>query len=368
MKLLITGGHVTPALAVIDKLLVAPEGVRIVFVGRKYSLESEETLSLEYKEITKRNIPFRALSAGRLTRVLSLQSLVHLFKVPLGFIQAYSIMNEESPQVVLSFGGYLALPIAIIAWVRRIPVYTHEQTIRPGLANRIIARFSSKVFYAFPEAKDYFPSEKAVLSGNPVRASIFRVDKKPFTVPQGLPVIYVTGGSLGSHGINEHIKTLLPELLKDFFVVHQIGSVKQYDDFERLKRFRRSLPDAFKDRYYPVEHFFDAEIGYVYSIADIVVGRAGANTFFELIHLHKPAIFIPLPWSAHQEQLHHALFFQMQGIGELFEQKEPSEKLLELIRTMKVNLPAYKKRFEGLPIQYKKDAADIIINEIIKGS
>lgn len=363
MKLLITGGHVTPALAVIDKLMSRPD-TRIVFVGRKYSLESEEALSLEYKEIVKRNIPFRTLTAGRLTRVLTVQSLLHLLKVPVGFIQAYSILREESPNIVLSFGGYLALPVAIAAWLLGIPVYTHEQTIRPGLSNRIIARFSKRVFYAFPEAKSFFPSSKAVMTGNPVRPSIFQADKQPFSIPQGLPVIYVTGGSLGSHGINEHIKALLPELLKDFFVIHQIGSVKQYDDFERLKRYRRSLPDELKVRYYPVEHLFDGEIGYVYSVADLVIGRAGANTFFELLHLKKPAIFIPLPWSSNQEQLHHAMYFKKLGIGEIFEQKEPSEKLLEQIRMMYRNLAAYQKRFEELPIQYKKDAADIIISEI----
>lgn len=366
MKILITGGHVTPALAVIEKLQARTDKPDIIFVGRKHAVESEETLSLEYKEITKRSIPFRTLTAGRLTRVLSLQSLLHLLKVPVGFIQAYAILKEEKPTVVLSFGGYLALPIACAAWVLKIPVYTHEQTIRPGLANRIIARFSRTVFYAFPEAKDYFPGGKAVFSGNPVRASIFHVQEKPFVVPEGIPVIYVTGGSLGSHGINEHIKTLLPELVKDFFVIHQIGSVKQYDDFERLKRFRRSLPEGMKERYVPVEHFFEQEIGYVYSKADLVIGRAGANTFFELLHLKKPAIFIPLPWSAHQEQFHHADYFRKFGIGEIFEQKEPSEKLLSMIRVMQKELHAYRKRFDELPMEYRKDAADIIISEIIR--
>lgn len=368
MKILITGGHVTPALAVIDKLLASPEKdrSRIVFVGRKYSLESEDTLSLEYKEISKRNIPFRTLTAGRLTRVATVQSFIQLLKIPLGFIQSLFILREEQPDMVLSFGGYLALPIACTAWCMGIPVYTHEQTIRPGTANTLIGRFSRKIFYAFPEAERFFPVRKAMLSGNPVRSSIFQVIKKPFVVPTGVRVIYVTGGSLGSHSINDHIGALLPELVKQFFVIHQIGSVKQYDDFERLKRIRRNLPENMRDRYFPVEHFFDEEIGYVYSVSDFVIGRSGANTFFELIHLRKPAIFIPLPWSSHQEQLHHALFFQKQGIGELFEQKDPSSRLMELITKMDRDLQSYRKNFDRLPIQYKKDAADIILAEIAK--
>lgn len=366
MRLLITGGHLTPALAVIDKIIESPkkETISLTFVGRKYALDSEQTLSLEYKEITKRNISFISLHAGRITRLMTFRSFINVLKIPVGFIHAFLVLRQQTPDVILSFGGYLAIPVAIVGWVMRVPVFTHEQTICPGLANRIISFFSKKIFYSFPESTHFFSPNKSILSGNPIRSTVFKIIDKPIDVNKTRPVIYVTGGSLGSHGINEHIRAILPELLHDFVVIHQTGDIKEYDDYERLLRYRRTFSEEVKQRYFPVKHFFDNEIGYVYSVSDIVVARAGANTFFELIHLKIPTIFIPLPWSAQKEQQKHAEFFKNNKIGEVFEQKEQSTHLLELIRTVFSHKDSYIKNFEALPYQIRRDASDVIIHEI----
>ncbi len=368
MKILITGGHVTPALAVIDRMRGGPdrENTSILYVGRKYALDSEDTYSLEYKEITKRNIPFISLLAGRMTRILSVRSLKNFLKTPAGFIHAFLILISEKPDAILSFGGYIALPVAVAGRVLGIPVYTHEQTIRPGLTNRIIASFSRKFFYSFPEVRDLVKVRNAVLTGNPVRPAVSEVREKPFDITKTGPVLYITGGSLGSHSINVHVRELLGELLKDYTVIHQVGAVKEYNDYEKLSRMRRSLPDDLKARYFPVEHLLDDQIGYVYSLADLVVGRSGANTFFELIQLKIPAVFIPLPWSANKEQQKHAEFFVKYGIGELFEQRENSGKLLETVRKVFKDIGRYRRNFDTLPFQIKRDAADIIIQEIRK--
>lgn len=366
MKLLITGGHLTPALAVIDKIIDSPQKdtTSLIFVGRKYALDSEQTLSLEYKEISKRNISFISLQAGRITRLITFRSFINMLKIPIGFIHAFIILRQQLPDVILSFGGYLAIPVAVVGWLLRVPVYTHEQTICPGLANRTIAFFSKKIFYSFPESKYFFPPHKSILSGNPVRSTVFKIIDKSIDIDTTKSIIYVTGGSLGSHGINEHIRNILPELLQDYVVIHQIGDIKEYDDYEHLLRYRRTLSDEIKKRYFPVKHFFDNEIGYIYSVSDMVVARAGANTFFELIHLKIPTIFIPLPWSAQKEQQKHAEFFKNNKIGEVFEQKEQSTHLLELIRTVFSHKDAYIKNFEALPYQIRRDASDVIIHEI----
>ena len=282
MKLLITGGHLTPALAVIDKIIESSQKdkISLAFAGRKYALDSEQTLSLEYKEITKRHIPFISLHAGRITRLMTFRSFTNILKIPVGFIHAFFILRQQTPDVILSFGGYLAIPVAVMGWLLRVTVFTHEQTICPGLANQVIAYFSKKIFYSFPESKHFFPSHKSILSGNPVRNTVFKIIDKPIDVNKTKPVIYITGGSLGSHGINEHIRNILPELLQDYVVIHQTGDIKEYDDYEHLLRYRRTFPEELKQRYIPVKHFFDNEIGYVYSISHIVVARAGATTFF----------------------------------------------------------------------------------------
>lgn len=368
MKLLITGGHLSPALALIDELQKTKKfEIDIVFVGRKYPLDLEQTLSLEYKEINKKNLIFISIEAGRLTRSISVSSLISIVKIPLGFVQAFFIIYKQRPDLLMSFGGYLALPIVFWAYVFRIPIFTHEQTIRPGLANRLISFFSKKIFVAFEEVKNNFPKNKTYVSGNPVKPSIFKIfRKKPFEIKKDRPVIYVTGGSLGSHSINLHIKRILEPLLEKFIIIHQVGESKEYHDFEDLILMKKKLPKEKQKQYYLVKHFFDDQIGYVYSLADLVVGRSGANTFFELLALKKPALFIPLPWSSGREQQHHAEIFTKAGCGEIFHQIEPSEKLLRLIYQMISKIDYYQNNFKHLSGRYKKNVSKYLIDEIFE--
>lgn len=368
MKILITGGHLAPALAIIEELKGTYENIEIIFVGRKYALDSEKTISLEYKEINKRKILFVPLQAGRLTRILSIKSLRNIFRVPLGFMKAFFTISEHRPDIILSFGGYLALPVVFWAWVFGKRIFTHEQTIKPGLANMIISRFSKKIFVAFLDAKKYFPEEKVVITGNPVRKATFTIINKPFLITKDRPVLYITGGTLGSHSINEHIKKIITSLLSDFIVIHQTGETKEYNDFEKLSEIKNNLPSELSNRYYLVKHFFEDEIGYIYSVSDLVVGRSGANTFFELINLKKPAIFIPLPWASGKEQQYHAEIFAKNGVGEIFHQIETSEKLLRMIRRIMKNINNYRKNFKSLNYLYKNNASEFIVKEIFQNS
>ena len=362
MKILITGGHVTPAVAVIDEL----KGQEIVFVGRKYAVSQEETPSFEYIEITERGIKFINLPTGRFTRVLSLSSFINLLKVPKGIINAYRILKNEKPDKVLSFGSYLALPIAFWAYVLKIPIFTHEQTIVPGLANKLIGIFAKKVFVSFEEAGTFFSKKKVVVSGNPVRNSIFKTIKKPFNINENVPTIFISGGSLGSHSINEHVKNILQGLLKKYQVIHQTGSVKGEHDYNSLLKIRESSPLELKSRYFLKEHFLEEEFGFAYSVSDLVVGRAGANTFFELIALQKPAVFIPLPWSSGKEQQKHAQIFKDAGCGEVFEQSEESNVLYGKIEKVFNNIEEYKNNFRNLKYLNSQNAASFVAQEILK--
>ncbi|MBI2641638.1 UDP-N-acetylglucosamine--N-acetylmuramyl-(pentapeptide) pyrophosphoryl-undecaprenol N-acetylglucosamine transferase [Candidatus Roizmanbacteria bacterium] len=364
MKILITGGHISPALAVIDKLLTIPQTVDIVFVGRKFPLGQERSLSLEFKEIQKRKIKFYDLQAGRLTRIVSFRSLVNFIKTPLGFWHAYQILVKERPSVVLAFGGYLALPIGLLASLMRIPLFIHEQTIQPGITNKFLSLLAKITFISFNESAKYFPSARTQLSGNPVRESIFMTTSPPFYIEKTRPVVYITGGSLGSHSLNVHVEKLLPQLLKRYIVIHQTGNVKEYNDLMRLSRLRRTLPTGLQSNYFIRDHFTDAEVGYVYSRSDIVVGRAGANTFFELLALKKPAIFVPLPWSSHKEQQKQASLFKRAGVGEIFDQYDDSQRLMTLINKVMREISYYHKSFKQLEYLYKQNATDVIIKTI----
>ncbi len=355
MKILITGGHITTALAVIEELQ-KHSGVEVLVVGRKYAVDHEKTESFEYMTLNKANIPFIHLPAGRLTRSFSLYSLMSIFKFPVGFLHAFNLLKTENPTYVLSFGGYIALPIAIAAYFLGIPVFTHEQTMRPGSTNRLIARFAQKVFVSFNDVQKFFPQHKTVLTGNPVRSFIKRVEPSKTS----RPTLLIMGGSLGSHSINMHIEKLLEELTKTFMIIHQTGNVAQYGDYQRMKAKETESYKVF-------EHFDDRQLAMYYAQSSLVVSRAGANTVCELIILQKPSVFIPLPWAANDEQQAQADFMQRQGVSEAFNQNDDSTILLQKILSVYSKIDTYKQNFGRLKEQQEliAQAAPIIVNHVL---
>lgn len=358
MRILITGGHPAPALAVIKQLLKKKEK-DIHFVGRQHARDGETAHSYEYKQISKLKLPFYNLTAGRLTRSFMAQTWGNIVRIFKGFVDARKLLNEIQPDVVLSFGGYLALPVCYMAKLQGIKVLTHEQTIAPGVANKLIGRIADRVLISFPETLKYFDVHKTRVVGNPIREEAIKKVKVPLKLPSSKPVLYVTGGSLGSHDINVHVENILGELLKKFIVIHQIGNVTTFGDFERLSKMKKA-------GYFPVEHFHSDEVGWVFKTADVVVSRSGANTTFELIALRKPAVLIPLPWSGSGEQEMHAKLIEQKGGGVVFDQSRPSEELYEAIIHVYENRNKHKKAYASLKDYVQKDAADKIIEEVMQ--
>ncbi len=363
-KIIISGGHPAPALAIIDVLRKDYPKIKIIFVGRKFNNAQERSESFEYQEIHKRSLQFINLEAGRVTRVISVRSVLNILRIPFGFVHAFFILIRQRPDVILTFGGYLSLPIAFIGYLFGIPVYIHEQTIHPGAANKIISHFAKKIFISFEQSTKFFSSNKTILTGNPVRTSIFEKTHSNIEVDTLIPCIYITGGSLGSHTINVLFETIIPKLLEKYCIVHQTGNVEEFADYDRLNVLKKSLPSNVQRRYILRTHISNDEIGAVYASADLVVGRSGANTWFELVALHKPALFIPLPWSANDEQQKQAELLTSFGAAELFDQSHSSEDLLELIYKMMDNKKVYEEAYQKISGIYKSNAVSRILTEI----
>ena len=359
--LIITGGHVTPALAVIDRIQERTLPVTIIFVGRKYNNNKEKTLSFEYQEVSKRSIPFIHLTTGRLTRIFNRASLVDFFQIPFGFVQSLMIMLKYKPHVLLSFGGYLALPMALVGSLFNVAIYTHEQTIELGLTNRIIGNVSKRIFTSFPETNHPTLTSKITYTGNPLRNDVIS-QKSNQIYPH--PLIYVTGGSLGSHTINEYIEHNLRKLLKKYHIIHQTGNVAEFDDFNRLSSLRTSLPSDMQKRYDVRAHVSSEEVGAIMQQADLVVSRSGANTFFELIALAKPSVLIPLPWSAAQEQQKHAQILRDATVATIIDQGDSDDHFLDVINTMMKKTSSYEKNFKELQGRYIAQASDAIIDAL----
>ncbi len=316
MKILITGGHMGPALAVIAAL---PKDVEVVYVGRTYSFEGDTGYSLEYQTITKMGIPFIPLTTGRLQRVITPHTITSLLKIPRGLLQAIQIVQREKPDVVVGFGGYISLPIGIAASIVKIPLVIHEQILKAGMANKILSRFASKVCVSWEESLAYFPKDKSILTGNPLLP--FRTTEHSALPKGSLPLLVIVGGSAGSHAINTLVEDSLSELLSQFRVFHQTGDAAEFEDFERLQKIKKDLPEKLRERYEVVKFINPTDVWEILDRADGVVSRSGINTITMLLVLRKKSLLIPLPYGQKNEQLENALLLEKEGIGMILDQK-----------------------------------------------
>lgn len=332
---MITGGHLTPALAVIEELQ-KQGGWEIYFFGREHATEGDQALSVEKQVIPPLGIKFISLAAGRLQRRFTRYTIPAALRLPLGFFQALYHLVRLRPAVILSFGGYVGVPVILAGWLLRIPGITHEQTTVVGLGTKINAFFCRKVALSWPQTMGNFPPEKAVLTGNPIRREIFKSSAKAwqsFGFAKGKPLILVSGGNQGSRVINAAVAGCLDQLLVANNLFHQVGQ-SDLASFRKLER-----------KNYRVAGFVKGvDWGTLLNKADLVVSRAGINTLTELGSLGKPMLLIPLPWLFENEQTKNAQMFKEAGIAEIIPQDELSSgRLLNTINDMMANLARYQK-------------------------
>ncbi len=339
MKVLITGGHMGPALAVIAAL---PKDVQVVYVGRRHSFEGDKGDSLEYQTIRQMGIPFISLTTGRLQRVITPHTLQSLFKIPRGLWEAVGILQKEKPDVVVGFGGYISFPVGLAAKLVGIPLVIHEQILKTGMANKILSHFATKICVSWEQSLAFFPKEKSLLTGNPLLPLSKKVTVK---LPTGrLPLLAIVGGSAGSHAINELVRQSLPELLAHFRVFHQTGNASFFGDFATLQNAREQLPKDLQERYEVAKFIPPDEVWGIFDKADGVVTRSGINTITMLLVLGKKSLLIPLTFGQKNEQLENALLLEKEGLGMILHQSTatPSSfvKAITAMMGMKATDPA----------------------------
>lgn len=309
-----TAGHVTPNIALFDSL--QKDGYEIHYIG---SYEGIEKGLIEDKKI-----PYYGISSGKFRRYRSWKNLTDPFRVLHGFFQARRLLGRIRPNVVFSKGGFVSVPVVMAAKTRHIPVIIHESDLTPGLANKLAMPSATKVCCNFPETLPYLPKEKAVLTGSPIRQELLHGNKQAakdfcgFT--DDLPILMVMGGSIGSVYINNAIRGCIDTLLTKYQIIHLCGkgnideSLKDKKGYAQFEYISENLPDLF-------------------SAADLVVARAGANSICELLALHKPNILIPLSRNASRgDQILNANSFAKQGFSAVLEEEEvTSEKLMATI-------------------------------------
>lgn len=326
-----TAGHVTPNIALLPKLEEA--GYEIYYIG---SYEG-----IERKLIESYEIPYYGISSGKLRRYFDWKNFSDPFKVLKGYGQAISILKKLKPDVVFSKGGFVSVPVVMAAKHCKIPAIIHESDMTPGLANKLAIPSATKVCCNFPETLQYLPEGKAVLTGSPIRSELLKGDKVHalnfignFTAEK--PTLMVIGGSIGSVVINDTVRKALPELLKEYQVVHLCGK-------------GNLAPELDGTQGYVQYEYIKEELNDLFALADIVISRAGANAICELLALHKPNILIPLSAAASRgDQILNARSFEKQGFSYVLEEEKLTEEtLLEAIRQVEEKKNSYRKAMEA---------------------
>lgn len=335
-----TAGHVTPNIALIERL--AGQGWAIAYVGSRTGIERDIIGGMD--------LPYYAVSTGKLRRYFSWQNFVDPFLIVWGFLQCVAICLRFRPHVVFSKGGFVAVPLVAAAWLCRVPVIVHESDVTPGLANRLCFPFARKVCVTFQQTARYLPAGKVVVTGSPLRSALRAGDAAAGRRALGLsadkPVLLVFGGSLGATSINGAVSAVAEQLRARFDVVHVVGP-------GNVDPAMTGTPG------YVQREYLNREFGDVLAAASLVVSRAGANSLYELLATRTPHILVPLPLSASRgDQIDNARVFRQAGMSVVIAQEAlTGETLLAAIEELMPRLDAVRQTLATFDV---KDSVGII--------
>lgn len=321
-KVLFTGGHITPAIAVLEAL--QSSGIQLLFVGRTYT-DTHQSHSKEFELINPLVDKYISYQPPKFNRHQWLTIPIQLVRFLQSIVQAWRIIAKNKPTVIVSFGGYVALPIGLVGLLMSIPVITHEQTSVLGLSNRILSWCGAQLYVSW-EQTIHVPKNSEVI-GNPVRQHLLSHSTKPSWLPAEIkkPILYITGGNQGSLAINMYVISQLDVLLKRFIVIHQTGSSRMKHDYSKALHKKNTLSASLADKYYPKTWIDATDVNWLLQHSQLVISRAGANTVTELLIHQTPALLVPLPYSGSGEQQQNALLYQNLGLGLMVRQDKISD-------------------------------------------
>ena len=302
-RILITGTHLTPAIELIRQLQADDQtNWQISYIGRQSNSNDLKDIAIESKIIPKLGVNYYTIPCGKLDRRYLPNTIIGIPKTFSGFFKSFFLIKKIKPDITISFGGYVSVPVIIASWLKKIPSITHEQTLTNSLTTKINSYFVSKIALSFDNRNqiNQLPPEKIKITGNLLRYQLFQ---KQTSSPKKIkfrntrqPLIFITAGNQGSHAINTTIQQILPQLNK-FNIIHQTGKndINQFDSLSLIH------PN------YIASDYFDTDtVPWILQHANLIISRSGANTSQEIAALGKKSILIPLPQSQQDEQLLNA--------------------------------------------------------------
>lgn len=314
-----TGGHIFPAIAIANAMKKKDSSVEILFVGAQGKMEMEKVPQAGYKII---GLDITGFNRSSLIKNIGLP-----FKIIKSFFQARKIMSEFRPDAVVGVGGYASFPMLQLAQQKNIPTMIQEQNSFAGKTNMILGKRAKKICVAYEGMEKFFPKEKIVITGNPVRSAISQstVSKaeglKFFQLSEGKKTVFVVGGSLGARSINEAVDTHLDELLNaGLQLIWQTGKLYLAKARDRVA----GKPGIWVNDF--ITKMEDA-----YAAADIVISRAGAIAIAELCVMKKPTLFVPFPYAAEDHQTVNAMSLVNKNAALIVKDSEAKDKTIPMI-------------------------------------
>jgi UDP-N-acetylglucosamine--N-acetylmuramyl-(pentapeptide) pyrophosphoryl-undecaprenol N-acetylglucosamine transferase len=314
-----TGGHIFPAIAIANALKVLHPDAEFLFVGAKGRMEMEKVPASGYA--------IEGLWISGLQRKLTLDNLSFPFKLISSIWRARRILKRFRPHAVIGTGGYASGPMLRVAAKAGIPTIIHEGNSYPGITSKILGKYVDRICVAYDGMERFFPKQKILLTGNPVRQDILKLDGKrargleKFKLNGDKPIVLVVGGSLGARTLNESFGAGFQELVENNIqLLWQTGK----SGFASAQQLTAKYVDKGIHA-----HEFIREMDYAYAVADVVVSRAGASSISELALVHKPVIFVPSPNVAEDHQTKNALALVNHKAGLLVKDVDARQQLVK---------------------------------------
>jgi UDP-N-acetylglucosamine--N-acetylmuramyl-(pentapeptide) pyrophosphoryl-undecaprenol N-acetylglucosamine transferase len=349
-----TGGHIFPAIAIANALRKIDSSVEILFIGAKGKMEMEKVPQAGY--------PIQGLDIAGFNRSSLLKNFSLPFKLIRSFFQVRKIITDYMPDAVVGVGGYSSFPVLRYAQARGIPTFIHESNSFAGKSNMMLGKKATRVFVAGDGMEKFFPVEKLMITGNPVRSVIVANSSSReqgmefFGLDKTKKTVLATGGSLGARGINEALDAQIELFVKnDIQLIWQTGKPYVEKASERAVEYKNIWVNS-----------FITQMGLAYAAADVVISRSGAMAIAELCVVKKPAVLVPFPFAAEDHQTVNAQHLVDKQAAILVKDSEAKEKLVSTVIALVKDEQQQTSLRDNIGKLAITDADDVIAREILK--
>ncbi len=369
MKIILTGGgsggHFYPLIAITESIRDVVKERNLLQAKIYYLAPTPYNAGILFDN----EIEFQTVHAGKVRRYFSIQNLIDLIVSAYGFVEAFFKVFAIFPDVVVSKGGFMSLPVVFAAHILRIPIVIHENDSVPGRANLKAGKYATKIALSYPEAAELFgkDKDKTAWTGNPLRKEILTPvtegAREYLNLESGIPTVAILGGSLGAKRINDTLLDSLPELLPQYQIIHQTGKL----NFKEVQSTASVIleKNQFKERYHAYDYLNALAQRMVAGVADIIISRGG-STIFEIAAWGIPSIIIPISDSNGDHQRKNSYNYQRSGACVVIDENNMTPEILETaIKDILESKDKIEKMKAGARAFAKTDAAYKIAEAVV---